>query len=47
MKLMLTNVVFRTVLLFTISLFVSSGWAAETDIISFLPRGTKTFPFIS
>ena len=38
MKLMLTNVVFRTVLLLTISLFATSGWAVETEIISFLPR---------
>ena len=38
---MRTNIVFRTVLLLIISLFANSGWAAETEIISFLPRGNE------
>ena len=39
MKRMRSCVILGTALLLSISLFVSDGWAAEAEIISFLPRG--------
>ena len=39
MKRMRTYMILGIALLLSMSLFVNSGWAAQTEIISFLPRG--------
>ena len=41
MKRMRSCVILGMALLLSISLFISDGWAAETEIISFLPRTNK------
>ena len=44
MKRMRIYVIFGTLLLLSISLFVNSGWTAAAEIISFLPRGNGARP---